>query len=285
MSGRTYIKSLVKAISVMKSFDPNNPELGVSDMAQRVGLSKPTANRILATLVYGGLLEQNAQTSKYMIGSGLFNLGSLFLLTRDIVKVAEPIIKELSELTGEVVNVHIRDKSYSIIVLREESKHTFRFAHHVGSFFPAYAVAAGKALLSELTDAEIDHLYPREKLTPLTAKTLATRKELKKELEQVRETGVAFNREQSRESVESVAAVIRDAGGTAVAAMSIAAPVFTMNQVKRKRLTTMVRLGTSLISYQLGYRSALNPICSIEEVRAWWRQNHKEAASRDRGRR
>lgn len=251
----------------MKSFDPNTSELGVSDMAQRVGLSRPTANRILATLVYGGLLEQNAQTGKYMIGSGLFNLGSLFLLTRDSIKVAEPVIKELSELTGEVVNVHIRDKGYSIIVLREESKHTFRLAHHIGSFFPAYAVAAGKALLSELTDAEIDRLYPEEKLTPLTDKTLTSRAELKKELAQIRETGIAFNRGQSREGVESVAAIIRDAGGTAIAAMSIAAPVFTMNQAKRKRLTTMVRMGTSLISYQLGYRGASNPVCSIEEIR------------------
>lgn len=278
MSGRTYIKSLVKAISVMKSFDPNNPELGVSDMAKRVGLSRPTANRILATLVWGGLLEQNARTGKYMIGSGLFNLGSLFLLTRDIVKVAEPVIKELNELTGEVVNVHIRDKGYSIIVLREESKHTFRFAHHVGSVFPAYAVAAGKALLSELTDAEIDCLYPQEKLMPLTPKTVALRTELKKELAQIRETGVAFNREQSRAGVESVASVIRDASGAVIAAMSIAAPVFTMNQVKRKQLTTMVRLGTSLISYQLGYRDAVNPVCNIEEIRAWWQQNQKESA-------
>ena len=270
MAGRNYIKSLIKAVSVMKSFEPNNPELGVSDVARRVGLSKPTTNRILATLVYGGLLEQNGETGKYMIGSGLFSLGNLFLITRDIVKVAEPLVKELNELTGEVVNVHIRDKGYSIIVLREESKHTFRFAYHVGSVFPAYAVAAGKALLSELTDAEINRLYPHERLTPLTPKTVTTRKELKKELAQVRKTGIAFNREQSREGVESIASVIRDAGGTAVAAMSIAAPVFMMNQVKRKKLTTIVRLGTSLMSYQLGYRGAVNPVRNIEEIRAWW---------------
>jgi len=281
LAGRNYIKSLIKAVSVMKSFEPNNPELGVSDVAQRVGLSKPTASRILSTLVYGGLLEQNGETGKYMIGSGLFSLGNLFLITRDIVKVAEPVAKELNELTGEVVNVHIRDKGYSIIVLREESKHTFRFAYHVGSVFPAYAVAAGKALLSELTDAEIDRLYPHERLMPLTPKTVTTRKELKKELEQVRKTGVAFNREQSREGVESTASVIRDASGMAVAAMSIAAPVFMMNQVKRKKLTTIVRLGTSLMSYQLGYRDAVNPVRNIEEIRAWWQQNQKDSTPRD----
>jgi len=281
LTGRNYIKSLIKAISVMKCFDPNNSEMGVSNVAQRVGLSRPTANRILSTLVYGGLLEQNGATGKYMIGSGLFSLGNLFLISRDIVKVAEPVVKELNELAGEVVNVHIRDKGYSTIVLREESKHTFRFAYHVGSVFPAYAVSAGKALLSELTDAEIDSLYPNERLMPLTPKTVTTRTELKKELEQVRKTGVAFNREQAREGVESIASVIRDASGTAVAAMSIAAPVFMMNQVKRKKLTTIVRLGTSLMSYQLGYRDAVNPVSSIEEIRAWWKQNQKDSTPRD----
>lgn len=281
MTGRNYIKSLIKAISVMKCFDPNNSEMGVSNVAQRVGLSRPTANRILSTLVYGGLLEQNGATGKYMIGSGLFSLGNLFLISRDIVKVAEPVVKELNELASEVVNVHIRDKGYSTIVLREESKHTFRFAYHVGSVFPAYAVSAGKALLSELTDAEIDSLYPNERLMPLTPKTVTTRTELKKELEQVRKTGVAFNREQAREGVESIASVIRDASGTAVAAMSIAAPVFMMNQVKRKKLTTIVRLGTSLMSYQLGYRDAVNPVSSIEEIRAWWKQNQKDSTPRD----
>ena len=281
MAGRNYIKSLIKAISVMKCFDPNNSEMGVSNVAQRVGLSRPTANRILSTLVYGGLLEQNGATGKYMIGSGLFSLGNLFLISRDIVKVAEPVVKELNELAGEVVNVHIRDKGYSTIVLREESKHTFRFAYHVGSVFPAYAVSAGKALLSELTDAEIDSLYPNERLMPLTPKTVTTRTELKKELEQVRKTGVAFNREQAREGVESIASVIRDASGMAVAAMSIAAPVFMMNQVKRKKLTTIVRLGTSLMSYQLGYRDAVNPVSSIEEIRAWWKQNQKDSTPRD----
>ncbi len=281
LTARNYIKSLIKAISVMKSFDLNNRELGVSDVARRIGLSKPTANRILATLVYGGLLEQNAETGKYMIGSGLFNLGSLYLITRDIVKVVEPIVKELNELTGEVTNLHIRDKGYSTTVLREESKHTFRFAYHVGSIFPAYSVAAGKALLSELTDAQIDSLYPHESLTPLTQKTVATRTELKKELEQIRKTGVAFQSEENRNGIEAVACLIRDVTGTAVAAMSIAMPVFMTKQARRKQLATIVRLGASLVSYRLGYQDAVNPARSIEEIRAWWEQNQKVSTPQD----
>lgn len=281
MTSRNYIKSLIKAISVMKSFDLNNPELGVSDVAQRIGLSKPTTNRILATLVYGGLLEQDAKTSKYMIGSGLYNLGSLYLISRDIVKVAAPIVKELNELTREVTNVHIRDGGYSTTVLRWESKHTFRFAYQVGSVFPAYSIAAGKALLSGLTDAEIGSLYPDERLTPLTQKTIATRTELKKQLEQIRKTGVAFQSEENRNGVEAVACLIRDVTGTPVAALSFAMPVFMTNQARREQLATIVRLGAGLVSYRLGYRDAANPVRSIEEIRAWWEQNQKVSTPQD----
>jgi len=273
MAARNYIKCIAKAILVMRSFDPENSELSVSDMARKVGLPKPTANRILSTLVWGGLLEQNAETQKYMIGPVAFTLGSLYLTSRDVIKRAGPIVKRLNELTGEVVNVHIRDKGFSTIVLREESKRTFRFAYHVGSVFPAYAVAAGKALLSELTDVEIDSLYPNEELVALTQKTIATRTELKKELEQVRESEVAFQSEESRDGIEAVASIIHDATGAAVAAISIAAPVFTMNEVRRRQLATMVSLGANLISNQLGYRSVANVVSSMEEISAWWEQN------------
>jgi len=135
--------------------------------------------------------------------------------------------------------------------------------------------------LSELTDAQIDSLYPHESLTPLTQKTVATRTELKKELEQIRKTGVAFQSEENRNGVEAVACVIRDVAGTAVAAMSIATPVFMTNQARREQLATIVRLGASLVSYRLGYQDAVNPVRSIEEIRAWWEQNQKVSTPQD----
>lgn len=213
-----------------------------------------------------------------MVGTKLYTLGSLYLSTTDIFTAAKPVIEALNNLTGETINVSILDRGNIIFIMKEESKRAFRLNTHIGSIVRAYGSAMGKALLSELTEAEIDSLYPEDRLPPLTKNTIATKKELKLELEQVRQSGVAFDREGSYEGVEAVGSVIRNANSKAVAAMSIAVPIFRMNEATRQQLANSVRLGASLISYRLGYQDKTNPIHNIEELYSWWKQNKLDSA-------
>ncbi len=269
-----YIKSLRRAVSVLKCFTPEQPELSGSEVAHKLGIHKTTAHRMLATLAEDGLLDRDGKTGKYMIGPALYAMGSLYLSTTDVVKTAEPVVKVLNDLSGEVVNIGIRDKQNVIVVMKEESNYPVRFYHHIGSVMPAYASAMGKALLSELTEAELDSLFPEEKLRPLTRKTVATKTELKLELEEIRKTGVSFDREGVYEGAEGIASVVRDASGKAVAGMSISVPVFRLQQIGHEGLlATLIKLGSSLVSYRLGYQDTANPVRTIEEIRSWWEQN------------
>ena len=269
-------KSLLKAIAVMKSFTPDELELGTVDIARKIGIPLTTTHRILATMTRGGLLEQNAKNGKYMIGPAFYALGSLYLGTTDIFKVAEPVTKALNDLTGEAVAIAILYQGNVVLIMKEESKHDFRVVTHVGSILTAYASAMGKALLSELTETEIDRIIPEERLPPRTKKTIATKTELKLELEQIRKTGIAFDIEGNYEGVVGIASVIRDRSGKAVAAMSIPVPPFRTDQATRELIAKLVRLGTSLISYRLGYQDTVNPVRDIQEIRFWWKQ--KQAA-------
>lgn len=279
MKAKNSIKSLLKAVSVLKSFTPDELELGGAEISRKVGIPKTTAHRMLTSLSEGGLLEQNGKTGKFRIGPALYTLGSLYLSTTDILIAAKPVIETVNDLTKETVNISILDRNNITLIMKEESKHAFRLATHIGSIIHAYASAMGKALLSELTEAEIDSLYPEEKLPPLTNKTISTKTELKRELEQIRKTGIAFDREGSYEGVEAIGSVTRNANGKAAAAMSIAVPVFRMNEANRKRLTTLVRLGVSLISYRLGYQDTQYPVRDIKEIYSWWKQNKLDSAS------
>lgn len=279
MQNKNFNKSLLRALSVIKSFNSNELELGSTGIAKKKGIPIPTAHRILSTFAEAGLLEKNLKTGKYKIGPAFYVLGSLYLNTTDLLKAAEPVTKTLNELTGEAISVGIFDKGNTVFVLREETKNAFRFAHHVGTVLPAYASAMGKALLSELTEAELGSLYTEEKLQPLTEKTIASKTELKIELAKIRKTGIAINKEGSWEGVEGAASVIRNAAGKAVAAMSIAVPVFRMNQAKRKQLATLIKLGASLISYRLGYQDTDNHIHDVQQIRSWWEQNQLDLVS------
>jgi len=215
------IRLVSRVISILKSFSPNEPELGVTEIASRTGIHKATTHRILISLAQGGLLERNSRTSKYRIGPATYIMGSLYLSTTDIQTAAETVIQELNELTGEAVSMSILDRGNVILMITKESKYAFRLHVHIGSILPAHASAMGKVLLSELAEAEIDRLFPEEILRPITKKTVATKTDLKLMLEQIRKTGISFDREGSYEGSEGIASAIRDASGKAVAAVAI----------------------------------------------------------------
>ena len=270
------MRSLSRAISIIRAFSPKQLELSGNEIVAKIAVPKSTVYRILDRLTTSGLLEHNPQTGKYSIGSELYVKGSLYLSSTDILKAAEPVMKSLNDLTNEAVNLGILDNGNLVFTMKEESKFDFRWSKHIGTSLPAYCSSMGKALLSELTGAEIDELYPEEKLLTVTPKTIATKTELKRELEQIKKAGIALDREGGSEGVEGIAAVLRDISGEAVASMSIAVPTFRLDQDLRTRLSRLVLLGTNLISYQLGYRDTAEPVRNIAEISSWWEQSQTE---------
>lgn len=273
MKTENFSRSVQRTVLVLKSFSPSDLELTPAEISRRVRIPKTTTYRIIATLTKNGLLECNENTGKYRVGPELYFLGSLYLGTTDIVKAAEPVTKELNRLTSEAFNVSIFDNGHVVVVMKEESKSFFRFAVHIGSIIPAYASSMGKALLSDLTDEKIDSLYPDEKLRPVTKKTIVNKKELKKELEQIRKTGVSFSDGGTYDSLFGIASLIRDASGKGVAALSINLPTFKIDLVNKEKLATLVKMGANLISYRLGYQNMVNPVRNIRQIISWWEQD------------
>jgi len=268
-----HANSISKAIGIMKCFTPDQIELGVTEIAREIGLGKSTTHRILNILVENGILKKNSVAKKYMIGPELYFLGSMYLISDVLLEAATPVIKTLNNVTGEVVNLSIFEKCYAIIVMREESKHELRWSRHVGSVLPAHSSSMGKAFLSELTEAEIDSLYPAEELPQITTKTIRSKMELKKELEQIRRDGISVDNEGTVEWIIGIATLIRDASGKAVAAISIATPLIRVDDTKRAIYTSLVKQGASLISYLLGYRDQDNPIKNLQEIVSWCERN------------
>jgi DNA-binding IclR family transcriptional regulator len=210
----------------------------------------------------------------------MYMQGSLYLSTTDILSAAEPVTKALNDITGEAVNMSIIDRAYSTIVLKEETKYRFRWGIHIGHSTLAYSSSMGKALLSELSDEEIDKLYPEENLKKITPKTVATKTELKRELEKIRKTGIAHIVEGDTPGISGVAAIIRDAGSKSVAAMSFSFPRFRVKKARRDILTKLIKLGASLVSYRLGYRDPNNQVHDVRDLYTWWEQNKSPATER-----
>jgi DNA-binding IclR family transcriptional regulator len=101
-----------------------------------------------------------------------------------------------------------------------------RTTGRVGASFPAHSTSGGKALLAELDAPALRALYPDDRLSALTQRTIGSREALEAELAAVRERGYAVNAGESDPHVTSVAAVVRDAGGAARFALSVSMPAF-----------------------------------------------------------
>ena len=271
-----YFKSLDKAIAVLKCFTPEKPELKTSEVASKVGIHRVTAHRLLETLAKANLLHKDINRGVYTIGIELYALGSIYIENNDIYKAASPVVKKINELTEEVVAINVSDSRGGIMLLmREERKTGFRWGAHISSFFPAYTSAGGKALLSGLTTEEIDGLYPEERLRQLTVKTISTKTELKRELQEIRKIGLAHAREEYIDGIESVASGIRDSTGKVVASLVIAMPMLGESKIQKLQLDKLVQLGASLISFRLGNMSGDLIVRNVEGMIDLWKQREQ----------
>jgi DNA-binding IclR family transcriptional regulator len=277
MTIQRYFKSLDKAIAVLKCFTPEAPELKTTAVATKVGIHRVTAHRLLETLSKANLLHKDINRGIYTIGPELYVLGSIYIENNDIYKAANPVLKKINELTGEVVAINVLDGRGDIMLLmREERQIGFRWGSHVSSTYPAYATAGGKVLLSELSEEEIDSLYPEERLKQLTAKTISTKTKLKRQLKKIRETGLAFTNEEYLDGIESVGSVIHDATGKAAASLIIAVPKIGESKIENLQLDKLVQLGASLISYRLGNTRGELIVRDIDEMIDLWGQREQQ---------
>jgi len=274
MGRKDIANSVLKAASILTIFTPNELEFSVPQISKKVGMPKTTTRRMVASLVKAGLLEQIERTGMFRIGPALFMQGMLYLRTLDMLREIRAVSSTLSELTGETITSAVFDKEklHVMFILVEDSIYRLRWDLKVGTIVPAHVSTVGRSFLSELDDAEIDRLYPEEKLPPGTKTSITKKSELYQEIAKIRQTGVAFDIGQYAEGLEGVASLVRNASGKAVAGMIIVAPTIRMNETKRAIHGELIKLGVGLVSYRLGYHDLSIKIHSLEELRTWWQQ-------------
>jgi len=262
--------SLLKAVSVLKEFARSGPELGVSQVADAVQLPPATAHRILSTLVQGELLEWNKATRKYRIGANLYLIGARYLEDTDFLSAAEPVTKIINSLCGEAVNLSVFSDGSITLVHKQESRYAFRISTRIGSTMPAYASSMGKCFLSQLTESQIDALYPGDTLEPLTSKTIRSKEVLKEELARVRETGFAHDWEGSYDGVLGIGSLIRGSDGKGTAGISISLPVIRIDESAIRRYSDLIKMGAEVVSFRLGYPGTVSTTHDVDDIERWW---------------
>jgi len=226
--GPGYSQSLERGLAILAAFGPHRPELGISELAQDLGLTRSTTHRYAATLASLGYLEQDGPTRRYRLGPRVLDLGFSMLGSLELREIAAPRLRRLTDTTGYTSNLAIRDDTDVILIDRVRGRpgryHHLEFTLHVGSRLPSYCSATGKALLAFLPAADLDLLLDRIDLVQRGPRTLTGKDALLAELEQVRRTGIAINDEELESALRSIAAPVRSRSGEVIAAVNVAIP-------------------------------------------------------------
>ena len=217
-------QSLERGLAILSTFRSAQPLLGVSDLAREVGLSRSTAHRYVATLAQLGYLQQDVETKKYRLGPRVLDLGFSAINSMELRHIGSPHLEELSAATGHTVNMAVLDGSDIVYIerCRGRGPREIDLNLHVGSRLPAYCTSMGKVLLAFLPTQELTALLDGVELTRRGPNTITAKRRLLKELDSVRERGLAVNNEELAYGLRSIAAPVWSQTGDVVAAINIA---------------------------------------------------------------
>jgi DNA-binding IclR family transcriptional regulator len=249
---RTAVQSIERAAAILRSFSEAEPELGVTELSQRLGLHKSTISRIVATLQHEGLVGQNPDTGRYRLGVGLVSLAGVALGRIDVRGAAQPYLDELVHETQETVTVDIMSDSVCLIVEQKESPQPVRYVSWIGRRFPLHCTASGKLFLAALATAERLQLltFPLHKYT---ANTITSFEALEIALAAVAVDGFATTIEEYELGFGAISAPILDHAGHMVAALAISAPAFRLSKARFTEFLPSLRHTARVISAELGY--------------------------------
>lgn len=215
------LKSVTTALDLLDCFALDE-ELGVSDLARRLGVAKSTAHRILSTLCARGLTEQNPETGQYRLGLHLFELGQLSLTRSRLRHTALPLLEELRQVSGWTVHLAIADGADVVYLARLETLRSMALMSQVSRRWPAHCTSSGKAIAA--FDPAVEKARRAAGFPWWTRNTIRSEASFEQALAQTRARGVAISQGEVRLGLTSVAAPVRDSTGRARAAISLVGP-------------------------------------------------------------
>jgi DNA-binding IclR family transcriptional regulator len=239
---------------VLEVFHPNERDLSLSEIADRLVLPRSSVHRLLAALVTHGFVERDPTTRRYRLGIRLFEIGSTAIHERGLHSAAHPVLETLAAATGETCHLAVLSGAEAVYVYKIDGTSSFSMTSRVGGRAPCHATSIGKVLMA-WAGQDLLRQVVAAGLRPYTKNTLADLGELEAALEGVRAQGYALDLEEYEEGLRCAAAPVRDHAGQVVAAIGIAGPSHRLTDEQLPRVIPSVTGAANTISRNLGYVS------------------------------
>lgn len=229
------VKSLEKALQILKSFSLNSPAFSLTQLSKVTGLNKTTVLRILRTLEKHQFVEEVSEDGKYTIGVEVYKLGNVFFHSLDLEKKARPHLTRLANELKKTIHLCILDEAKALYLDKIESdEQTVRImTSKKGAHASLHCTGVGKTLLAFQPEAKREAILNNLELNRFTKNTITDMDVLKKELDKIQKQGYALDLEERENDVVCIAAPVRNMNGNVIASVSISG---LAHQVPRKTL-------------------------------------------------
>ncbi|MQA92550.1 MAG: helix-turn-helix domain-containing protein [Gemmatimonas sp.] len=252
-SERPTIRSVMQALAILETLAAGQRSMSVSKVADRLGVSKAHAYRLLSTLASERYVEQDPVSSEYHLGLAAFSLGQLARTRVGIREIARPHMEWLSETTSEAVHLAVFEQGHAVYIDLIECLYPVAPLTRLGGFGPATATAPGLALLAFQPDAVVESIIEAG-LPKYTESTITEPNRLREELKAIRQRGYAVNWGGYRSEVCGCAAPVRNHENHVVAAISLGVPASRFDRPRAKELVSHLTRATEAASYDIGFR-------------------------------
>lgn len=217
-------KPTERVIRILEHLSLTKGGFGLAELSENLNIPKGTLFPILRTLVNFKYLEFKKISKTYNLGIKLFTTGVRCISNSHQYKMIDSYLQTITDVCNETSQFGILENGNVLYLAKVDSTQSIRIRSSIGTQLPAYATAIGKALLVDHSLEELKEIYS-ERLNPLTKKTIQSYEELELELSMIRETGFAYEIEESNEFIRCIAKPLRS-NGKVVAAVSVAIPIF-----------------------------------------------------------
>ncbi|WP_028553037.1 IclR family transcriptional regulator [Paenibacillus sp. UNC451MF] len=247
MSEEIKVKSLYKALRIMDCFTVNQPELGITEISEMLGLYKSNVHNIVDTFVKAGYLEQNPDNEKYRLGMKILELGHVISSRMNIRQIMLPFMQELADFTNETVYLGTPSEGEVIYLDSSSPKSQLSTRSMLGVKAPMYCTGIGKAMLAFLPE-EVLHTVVARGLKQHTDNTLTDPEKLKEELAAIRLRGYSIDNMEHEFGIKCIGMPILNTKRQVVAGISISGPSLRFEEDKIKEYA--VKLGEAVRSIE-----------------------------------
>ncbi|NIH87788.1 IclR family transcriptional regulator [Amycolatopsis granulosa] len=228
-----------KALRVLSLLGEYPDGVGLSELARRAGYPVSTTHRLLSSLQEQGFARSDPASKRYALGLRLFELGQRVSHARGFAGVALPVLRALTDQTGEPTLMAVLDGHEQVYVHSVRGPRQIQIRGEPGQRGPLHCTSMGKCLVAFAPDRAA--LVESLELTALSPRTITTRAEFAREIASVRARGYAVADEEHEPGIRAVGVPVLAPDGTAIAAVSTAAPAYRVTMAELEAFVPALR--------------------------------------------